>query len=759
MPAKIILIEASPRRAVDGVAETVRLGGGGGDHAYYYGGQHWRAGVVQLPTIVTAINFDDGEFGTGGVPQAAELQWAAARKSDLAAIANYFWIDAPITVRIGDESAIGTLPAVVISGKVLSATVDGGVVKLALSDPAADLKKPLLTSRFAGSGGVEGPAEWAGRIKNRIWGRVWNLEGEVIDKANNIYCWADPAKPLQAIDALRDKGAVAAVINVLAWQGSVAATFAALQGAVAPQGGGVVCPSIACAKWWTQPAGALTADLRGEIGAGYVETTAQIVQRIVAAGPNTPFAAGTIAAAQAVRPAAVGWVANSDSTSVASMIEELLGNSSLLWLLNASGEIVIREWVWGAAVASAASQSVKRTSVLAPVGTRKLGYKRNETRMARGDLASIVLAQDVALADGQPLSDAIAAAFALAEAKGKVWTTAAMPSVAESNVGDTWIGPDGTFYERVNEGGILLGGLTVTLGGSRPRIAWTLSANQVLRDAMAQADSAYLSANDAIDQLIGLADDNLISRNEKITKLVPEVARLEDKWTALSGIAASLSVSTTAAAAARSSWNSFLTGLSPGWNNTTADTVVARSSFNAVRDAYDTALYDLDRAVKEKAATVSTWAGVSGAGRPADNATVGAPIGTPVGSITAGDVSSTINSGGGVASNQVNTQAVVSGALSGTTIVSASGSAAAFVAVRELAYVTIPTLDAGTVGIRLGLYGQVRDVGSGYTPGYPMLRLYRVSAANAATYLASSPRNPSVQGVPVNRNITLSNWL
>lgn len=623
MPSKVILIEASPRRAADGVAETVRLAGGGGEHAYYYGGQHWRAGVVQLPTIVTAINFDGGEFGAGGVPQAAELQWAAARKSDLAAIANYFWIDAPITVRIGDESAAGALPGVVITGKVLSATVDGGVVKLQFSDPVADLKKPLLTARFGGTGGVDGPAEWDGRIKGRVWGRVWNLEGELIDRANNIYCWADPARPLQAFDALRDKGAPAAAITVLAWQGSVAATFAALQAAVAPQGGGVACPSIACVKWWTQPAGALTADLRGEIGTGYVETTAQIVQRIVAAGPNTAFAAGTVAAAQGLRPAPVGWVANDDSTSVASMIEELLGNSSLLWLLNASGEIVIREWTWGASAASAVSQSVKRTSVLAPVGTRKLGFKRNETKMARGDLAGLVLSTDVVGTDGIAITQAIADAYDLAAARGKVWTTPAIPSVAESNPGDTWIAADGTFYERV-PGGVMLGGFVVTLAGFRPSIYWVRSTVQ------------------------------------------PVVA----------------------------------------------------------------------------AGQTATWGGITGAaGQPTGN-----------------DVASTISPGGGVATNQVNTLSVVSGALSGTTIVSGLGNSAAFTAVRELAYVTIPALDGGTVGIRIGLYGQIKDVGSGYTPGYPMLRLYRVSAANAAAYLASSPRNPSVQGVPMNRNITLPNW-
>lgn len=223
-----------------------------------------------------------------------------------------------------------------------------------------------------------------------------------------------------------------------------------------------------------------------------------------------------------------------------------------------------------------------------------------------------------------PITEAINDAVALAQSKGKVWTGPSMPSLTESSVGDTWIAADGTFYERVNEGGITLGGFAITLAGYRPRIGWTLSANQVLRDTLAQADAAYDSANDAIDELIGLADDNLITRNEKITKLVPEVARLEDKWSALSSIAASLSVNTTAAASARTAWNSFLAGLSPAWNDTSQDTLVTRASFNAARDGYDSALYDLDRAVKDKAASIATWAGVSGSGKPQDNATYGA---------------------------------------------------------------------------------------------------------------------------------------
>lgn len=401
MVASVILVEAQPAQVSTGGAVTVRLAGGGGAKPYDYSGQtDWRAGIRGLPTMIASLEYEGGEFPAGSVPSAASIEWQGSSRALLATLSSYLWTDAAITVRVGPE---GALPPVLISGKVLAATAEAGKLTLALADPAAALKKPLLTARFAGTGGLEGPVEWDGLIRKRVWGRVWNLAGEPIDKANNIYCFADPQRPIQAFDAVRDKGAAAAALTTLAWQGSAAATFTALQAAVAPAGGGVDCPSIACVKWWTQPAGELCADLRGEIGAGYIETTAGIAQRLVEAIGGPAFAAGTIAAAAGARPAAVGWLADDDSTTVAAMLDDLLGHSSLLWLLDDAGSIVLREWAWGAPVTAAKSEDVSRKEVLRPLATRRLGYKRNETQMARGDLAAIVLSSDVNYLDGTPI--------------------------------------------------------------------------------------------------------------------------------------------------------------------------------------------------------------------------------------------------------------------------------------------------------------------------------------------------------------------
>ncbi len=401
MAAPLILAEVKPRRTSDGAPVTVRLAGGGGTLPYRYAGVGWSAGIAGLPTIVASIDFKGDDLGGGGVSQAMVLRWTPSRPAMLAELAALHWLDAEITVRLGVE---GSMPPVLLTGKVLRATAQAGMLEITLADPAADLKKPVLTARFAGTGGLEGPIEWEGRIKPRAWGRVFNVQGDAIDVANSVYCFGDPARPWLAFDAVRDKGAAAAQLSVLAWQGSAAATFTALMAATAPQGGGIVCPSIACVKWWTQPAGALCADIRGEVGTGYVETAPEIAERVAAVVSTVPFAAGTVAAAAAKRPIPIGWLVADESNTAAQVLDQILGDVSLMWLLGDT-EINIRAWEWGASVARARSHEVSRRTTFKPVSKRKLGYRRNQHVMSRDAIAGIVLATDVVFDDGVTAED------------------------------------------------------------------------------------------------------------------------------------------------------------------------------------------------------------------------------------------------------------------------------------------------------------------------------------------------------------------
>ncbi|TKW74363.1 MAG: hypothetical protein DI610_07130, partial [Staphylococcus hominis] len=397
-PATRILVAATPR-AGDGSAVAVRLAGGGGERPYFVDGQHWRAGVAELPRSVRSLDFKGDALGGGGVADASEIRWAPATHAALADIANLVWADAPITVRIGPEG--DALPPVAATGLVLETAVDDGQLRIALADATADLKRPLLVDRFAGTGGIEGPAEWKDRIRSRAWGRCFNVPGQVIDPASNIVCFGDPSRPWQAFDQVRDRGAAAEAGDLvqLGWQGSAAATFAALKVAATPEGGGVLCPAIACVRWWTVP-GALHADVRGETAGGYVETAAEIAARIVAA--RSALAVTGLAAAAAARPGPFGWRVDGDGVTAAAVLSEMLAGVSLSWLV-AGGEVAFRPWDWSAPVRSARSVAVTRRETVKPVGARRIGYRRNQAPMARGDIAAIVFARDVAYEDGTPV--------------------------------------------------------------------------------------------------------------------------------------------------------------------------------------------------------------------------------------------------------------------------------------------------------------------------------------------------------------------
>lgn len=470
MAATMILVEAQPRRIADGVAQAVRLAGGGGARPYHYGGQHYRAGIEALPTVIGSLNYD-GEIVGGGVTEALTINWAPAGHAGIDALTPYLWMDAAITVRVGPE---GALPPILSQGKVTDVATAEGKLAIAMADPAADLMKPLPASYYAGTGDLEGPADWEKKIKSRLWGRIFNREAEPLDKAYNIYCLSDPTRPLQDILEVRESGAPV-TITVLAWQGSAADTLAALRAIAVPDGEAIVCPSISCIKFWNQPA-VLHADLLGEVGTGYVETAPEIAERLVQALGGPAFAAGAVAAAKALRPAAVGWVVDDETTTVAAMLDEMLAYVSLMWMPEPTGEIIMRAWSWGASVASAVSQDVARKKSFAPVTTRKLGYRRNESVMARGDLAAIVLATDLSYLDGTPIED-------LKPAEGGSDITTAIIGVAEIKIAAEFGGTVTESLPRLQAFRLIRNAVDVTDASS-----WAVTVQSGTLDASIGAD-------------------------------------------------------------------------------------------------------------------------------------------------------------------------------------------------------------------------------------------------------------------------------
>lgn len=384
-------IVVQPRVAATGAPVTVRLAGGGRNQPYRHpvtGEQH-RAGVANLPRFQASLDFGQDGWTGGTTPQTGKLRFAPAETTLLALLSSYYWPEAALTVEIGQE---GAAPTLLLTGTVASITADDGAIEIEIADLSNALDKPLLTGRFAGTGGIEGGAEAAGRVKRRSWGRVFNVEGLVLDKTTNVYEFGDPEQRLGGFTALRDMGREGPFAT-LAWQGSAAATLAALKASAPAQGGGVVAPSIACAKWWTQPVGPLTADLQGEVGAGYVETVPAIAARVAAAA-NGP-AVSNVAAVAAIRSDPAGLhIANANETAAAALDRLLLG-ASLLWVLQPAGTIVLREWTFAAPVATLQARSSKRTKSFAPMKTRRVGYQRSNRLHSDGEIAAVLQIGDI----------------------------------------------------------------------------------------------------------------------------------------------------------------------------------------------------------------------------------------------------------------------------------------------------------------------------------------------------------------------------
>lgn len=389
---KAILITASPRLATTAAPVTLRMAGGG-QKPYVHGGNHYRAGVTQMLRLGARIEWGDEGWTGGVVPSTGSLAWAPSTKADLATFSAYYWRNAAITVDEVDEDT-GVITNR-LTGKVADAVPQDDKLLITIVDLAAGLGRPVVTARFAGTGGIEGGTEAAGRIKRRTWGRTFNVEGHVFDKANNIYEFGDNAYPWQSFDVIRDGGRDATPApTVVAWQGSIAATLAALVASSPVQGSGVAAPSIAKVKWWTQARGPLTADVRGEIGTGYVETVPEIAARILAAvgGPSVTNAS----TAAGWRPGVAGiHIDEGEDINVA--LTRLTMGVSLLWILNAAaGTITFREFTFSSPVASLVSDDVSRERTLPPMKTRRVGYQRSYRIHSDGDIVVTLLQSDPA---------------------------------------------------------------------------------------------------------------------------------------------------------------------------------------------------------------------------------------------------------------------------------------------------------------------------------------------------------------------------
>ena len=501
--ARTILVEASPWNATTAAAVPVYLAGGGSKAYRHRSRNDWLAGVVSEPVFSARIEFDQNGFSGGARAQFGSLEFAAAQSSTVNTLNALLWIGAPIEVLVGDDALAVPTWTTVIKGTVATFSISRNIISLTIRDASGELDIPLVDARFTGAGGIEGDVAVADRLKRRTWGRAFNVEAKMLVSAENIHELGDPAFPLQSIDVVRDIGRSASSLTVLAWQGSIAATLAALVAAAAPQGGGVVAPSIACVKWWTRPVGPLTADIKGEVGAGYFETVASIASRLVAV--KSALTISNVAAINGIRGDAAGIHVDNSAETTAQALDRLLKGVSIVWNATAAGVIDLSEIKLTGPVETVSVIEADRAQVFKPVRTRRVGYQRNQRVHGDGEISQ-----------AQELQN---------------WLQPNAPTFDETLPAQRWIDTDDNNREYQRTDGFLaIGGTIPTIGGFPIYITWRSISDLRVEVALNNAAAAQAAANLAQ----ALAADAQATADGKIDSFYqndpPAVASEGDIW-------------------------------------------------------------------------------------------------------------------------------------------------------------------------------------------------------------------------------------
>jgi hypothetical protein len=212
-------------------------------------------------------------------------------------------------------------------------------------------------------------------------------------------------------------------------------------------------------------------------------------------------------------------------------------------------------------------------------------------------------------------------------------------------------------------------------------IAKTLAdAAQITADAAADAaGDAGIAAADAQNDadtanaaISNISSDNVLSKGEK-GQVILDWAAIAGEQAGIDAQATAYSITTekTAYDNAVAALSTYLSGLSPAWNDTTTDTAITATTFRSkFADVYTTRQALLNK-IAAVAGTLATWASVSGTGKPADNATVGAQFGVNI----SGQAATADIANGAVKNAQIDEASV-------TTLKLATGAAASMVSSR-----------------------------------------------------------------------------
>ena len=193
---------------------------------------------------------------------------------------------------------------------------DGQRARVSLTDISERLASPLQLNRFAGTGGLEGPAALVGQPKPVCLGTVFNLSPVPLGNVNLgdglLPTYAVHWRSVSAVSKVRIRGVE--------------------QAAFSPPGVGQFkgWPVSGVFQIGSTPDGAVTADVMGDASPAFVGTHAGIIRRLITSlGPgfmDAEIQTESFAFADTDMPGTAGWYRGANETTGAAAVDEILAS-------------------------------------------------------------------------------------------------------------------------------------------------------------------------------------------------------------------------------------------------------------------------------------------------------------------------------------------------------------------------------------------------------------------------------------------------
>lgn len=179
------------------------------------------------------------------------------------------WKGRRAVVKAGHKGWRYDLFVPVFSGLVNTLEYTDKMITVTFRDNSLRLDLDVVSAEYAGTGGLEGGSDLAGKLKPLLFGECLNIEPTLVDPVNLIY--QIHAGSIEAVDAVFDSAAE------LTSSGDVADITTATPSA----GHYVTQLDAGLIRVGSTPLGRITVDARGDNTGGYVSTVGDITKRIV----------------------------------------------------------------------------------------------------------------------------------------------------------------------------------------------------------------------------------------------------------------------------------------------------------------------------------------------------------------------------------------------------------------------------------------------------------------------------------------------